>query len=223
MQFTLEEVSGVEAIARLEEYRLRYPASGRYPFMIGDDEERQRVEESAKWNDQEPETIVQASLAVVVDDWILQRRSELQEDGIELDVLGTWMGEVAEKGSISLHQDILTGKIHPRVWLGLAQIDEPWKLPSVVKYGGWNDCPHPLEHCAFFRHWQAAYGAEITGMSGDVVECAVAKPPRDRDAAIHLAWEQYFYCGDIVEQGCETVSNLAATLLNSPYWYFWWD
>jgi hypothetical protein len=28
---------------------------------------------------------------------------------------------------------------------------------------------------------------------------------------------------DIVDQGCESISNLAATLLNSPYWYFWWD
>ncbi|MBL8817724.1 MAG: DUF4253 domain-containing protein [Planctomyces sp.] len=29
--------------------------------------------------------------------------------------------------------------------------------------------------------------------------------------------------GDIVEQGCESISNLAATLVNSGYWYFWWD
>jgi hypothetical protein len=60
-------------------------------------------------------------------------------------------------------------------------------------------------------------------MSGDVVECVVTKPPTDRNAATNLAWEQYWYCVDIVEQGCESVSNLAATLLNSPYWYFWWD
>ena len=38
-----------------------------------------------------------------------------------------------------------------------------------------------------------------------------------------LAWEQYLYCQDIVVQGCETIANLAATLLNSPFWYFWWD
>jgi uncharacterized protein DUF4253 len=60
-------------------------------------------------------------------------------------------------------------------------------------------------------------------MSGDIVECAVTRPPTDRNAATILAWEQYWYCVDIVEQGCESVSNLAATLLNSPYWYFWWD
>ena len=55
-------------------------------------------------------------------------------------------------------------------------------------------------------------------MSGDIVECAVTKPPTDRNAATILAWEQYWYC-----VGSESVSNLAATLLNLPYWYFWWD
>ena len=60
-------------------------------------------------------------------------------------------------------------------------------------------------------------------MSGDIVECVVTKPPTDRNAPTILAWEQYWYCVDIVEQGCESVSNLAATILNSPYWYFWWD
>jgi hypothetical protein len=38
-----------------------------------------------------------------------------------------------------------------------------------------------------------------------------------------LAWEQYWYCLDIVDQGVGSVSALAATLLNSTYWYFWWD
>jgi hypothetical protein len=31
------------------------------------------------------------------------------------------------------------------------------------------------------------------------------------------------YCPDIVEQGVESVSALAAHLLDSPLWYFWWD
>ena len=38
-----------------------------------------------------------------------------------------------------------------------------------------------------------------------------------------LAWEQFLFCEDIVSQGVETISNLGATLLNSPYWFFWWD
>jgi hypothetical protein len=26
-----------------------------------------------------------------------------------------------------------------------------------------------------------------------------------------------------VAQGCNSISNLGATILNSPYWFFWWD
>lgn len=126
-------------------------------------------------------------------------------------------------GSITLHKEIRSGKIKPKVYLGLAKIEQPWHLPAAIHFGGWNACPSADEHCALHRSWQERFGAEITGMSGDVVECVVRKPPRDRKAALDVAWEQYWYCNDIVDQGCESISNLAATLLNSPYWYFWWD
>jgi hypothetical protein len=103
------------------------------------------------------------------------------------------------------------------------KIDEPWQLPAELKYGDWNDCPSAKVHCAIHRAWQARFGAQIAGVSGDVVECIVTNPPQNKADALDLAWEQYFYCGDIVVQGVGTISNLAATLLNSPYWYFWWD
>ena len=48
-------------------------------------------------------------------------------------------------------------------------------------------------------------------------------PPTTRSAAYQLAWEQYIYCSDIVIQGTQTLSNLAASLLNAPIWFFWWD
>jgi hypothetical protein len=132
-------------------------------------------------------------------------------------------GEITSKGSIGLHRAVLSGKLKPEVYLGFAKIDQPWHLPAVLKYGKWNECPAPEVHCAFHREWQTKFGAEITGMSGDVVECVVKRPPGNREAATTLAWEQYWYCADIVEQGCESISSLAAILLNSPYWYFWWD
>jgi hypothetical protein len=92
-----------------------------------------------------------------------------------------------------------------------------------LKYGAWNECPQPEVHCAFHREWESRWRAQITGMSGDVVECLVLKPPSKKDEAVRLAWEQYWYCPDIVEQGCGSVAELAATLLNSAYWFFWWD
>jgi len=70
-------------------------------------------------------------------------------------------------------------------------------------------------HCAINQYWQKEFGAEIVGVSSDVIECIVKNPPRDKETAIKLAWQQYWYCADIVVQGCESIANLAATLLNA--------
>ncbi|MGL6072534.1 MAG: DUF4253 domain-containing protein [Fimbriiglobus sp.] len=225
MEVTTRKVSGNDAIRILNVGRERYPTTRQYPFLIGDIREMEQLNETAEFHEDEPSEIVQASLEITVPEWIASRQRQVEGYGFDPNgSLGEWPEEEEiGKGSIGLHKDVLTGEVRPEVCLGLVTIDKPWHLPAFVKYGGWNDCPSPEVHCAFFRHWQEKYGAEITGMSGDIIECVVRKPPMDQSAAIELAWEQYWYCADIVEQGCGSVSNLAATLLDSPYWYFWWD
>ena len=68
--------------------------------------------------------------------------------------LGEWPGDIAQKGAISIHRDILTGELRPEVYLGSAKIAQPWHLSAVLKYGGWNDCPDPLVHCVMHQYWQ---------------------------------------------------------------------
>ncbi|MCA9022048.1 MAG: DUF4253 domain-containing protein, partial [Planctomycetaceae bacterium] len=122
-----------------------------------------------------------------------------------------------------LHKNAVTGNFLPEVYIGLAEVETSWQLPAVLKFGGWNDCPEAEIQCAFHRKWQTEFGAEICSVGGGVIECTVNRPPQDQQSAMQLAWEQYWYCADIVDQGCETISNLGATLLKSPYWFFWWD
>jgi hypothetical protein len=223
---TTLKTAGSDAVRLLNEHRARYAATGQYPFLIGDSHSLEMLEEIGKLNGDGPFEILSTSLKVDLEDWIVRRKDEGEEyyDEYPLDeILGEWPGEIGNKGSMSLHKDLLTGKIKPDVYLGLAQIELPWHLPAALEYGGWNACPDAAVHCAFHRQWHERFGAEITGMSGDIIECLVRNPPSDRDAAIELAWEQYWYCQDIVDQGCRSILNLAATLLNSPYWYFWWD
>jgi len=95
--------------------------------------------------------------------------------------------------------------------------------PSVLKAGGWNECPGAEVQTAISRYWHEKHGAEVACLSGDVVECLVSRPPSDQESADRLAREQYVYCPDIVWQGVQTVSNLSKMLLKSGYWYFWWD
>jgi hypothetical protein len=224
MDFTTIEVPGVDAIQALTHCRERYAETGLYPFLIGDAEDLGRVEEAAEFNPQDPAEVIKASFEVSIADWIAANRKDAEEfEFSPTEILGEWPRKNPEMGSICLHKDIVSKKIKPKVYLGLARIEEPWHLPAVLKYGGWNECPDATIQCAFYRSWQERFGAEITGMSGDTVECAVKRPPTNRDDAIALAWEQYWYCGDIVDQGCSFISNLAATIMNSPYWFFWWD
>ena len=61
-------------------------------------------------------------------------------------------------------------------------------------------------------------------MTHDTLELAVANPPATFAEAVPLAHEQYAYAADIVTQGeHDTVGTLAAALVGSPHWHFWWD
>jgi hypothetical protein len=224
MGLTFMRIPGSEALPTLHARRAAYRATGEYPFLIGDNEELERLRDPASFRNRSPDDILRASGKVDLEQWLAERRAEADEWGFTTEaLLGEWPDEISEKGELSLHRGIITGKTKPEVYLGIAPIQEPWHLPAIIEYGGWNACPYSTLQCAWFRKWQAEFGAEICGIGSDTIECLVAHPPQDRETATRLAWEQYWYCPDIVEQGCESISVLAEVLLNSPVWFFWWD
>ncbi len=125
--------------------------------------------------------------------------------------------------SFTIPYDLQTWEPLPTVHVALLSTRQGWQVPALLRYGGWNACPNPEEHVCMMKHWAETYGAEPLGMARDRVEMAVARPPRDRAAALALATEQYAYCNDIVDQGTETLDALAAGLLGATAWFFWWD
>lgn len=222
--FVAERIDGAKALDTLAAYRNDYLKTGNFPFLIGESRDLKLINEVYSSEDRSFDELIKSSLTIDPQEWINQQRANAEASHFTAgSTLGVWPDERPAQGEISLHRDTLNGDIRPNVVIGLARIKEIWQLPAAVKYGGWNDCPSADVHCAFFRKWQAEVGVQILGMSGDVVECLVSNPPTDQAAAIELAWQHYWYCPDIVEQGCKTVSNLAATLIDSDYWYFWWD
>jgi hypothetical protein len=224
MSYSTIQASGTDAVRLLNEYRARYPETGRYPFLIGDQQDLELLQGVDECSEDSFSKILDAALQVNVGDWFAACWKQAERFQFsEPELLGEWPVGIADKGSIGLHKDALTGRIKSQVYLGVAEIEQPWQLPAVIPYGNWNACPEPVIHCALHRHWLEKYGAEITGVSGDVIECMVKAPPADKESAIDLAWQHYWYCNDIVEQGSGSISDLAATLLDSPYWYFWWD
>lgn len=222
MPFDVITVPGKNAIAKLRELRAAFSSTGQYPFLIGDEEEYDHLSESSEESEEEPSEVIEKSLIYNPQQEVDEIREEIEEEGSD-GILGEWPGENADKGQIGIHKDVSTGAVKSKIYLGLAKLKQSWQLPAIVGYGGWNECPSPAVHCAFHRKWQKEYGAQIVTMSASVIECRLSKPPRNRKVAMDLAFQHYRYCGDIVDQGHETVSALAATLLNSSYWYFWWD
>src|SRR5262249_5334448 len=94
---------------------------------------------------------------------------------------------------------------------------------SLLRWGGWNECPAAEYHVAAMRSWRDRYGAELVGMSSGMLNFRVTAKPKTREEALALAREQYIYCADLIDQGVQTYSALAADLMANDWWYFWWD
>jgi len=193
--------------------------------VCGTDEDRSYIEEHLLESSLSPKDIIRAAAKVKADTWLSKRRQQLESD-TELnlaEITGEWKAESNDKQGFNLATDFVTGEAVDQLLGVKIKTDNSWKIPAHFKFGGWNACPKPEVHCAIWKHWQLKYGAKIVGVSNDVIEAYITKPPQTAEEAMELAWEQYLYCPDIVDQGVETISKLAEVLLNHDCWYFWWD
>ena len=105
----------------------------------------------------------------------------------------------------------------------LIKVEHSYEVPAHLGFGGWNDCPSPELQVAVLREWHKEYNAVPACITGDVLECAVAKRPQTEGEAMKLAAEQWIFCDDIVSQGTQTIRKLAMEIWRSPNWFFWWD
>jgi hypothetical protein len=105
-----------------------------------------------------------------------------------------------------------------RVHIILVPARDATEIPAHLRYGGWNACPEPAMHVAVLRKWQAEYGAELVGLTSDTIQLRVARRPQTRADAWKLALEHDRYCGEV-----EDLESLAAELMVSDWWCFWWD
>lgn len=136
--------------------------------------------------------------------------------------VGEWPKEPPWSPGLQVAFDI-NGNVHPRLHVLLIPTDDGTSVPAYLRWGGWNACPPPEYHVAALRSWRDRYGAELIGLSADVMNLRVTRRPSSREEALSLAREQYDYCSDNVDQGSGTLAGHAATLMASDWWYFWWD
>ena len=153
--------------------------------------------------------------------WLGEREKELELEGGEIPH-GNWE-DPEGPASPGLWFPFEDGVHLDPWWMGLVPAEEHWEIPLSLGYGNWNDCPDPLVHGALALHWERKFGANIVAIGSDTVEFLVQRPPKNRDEALTLAKEHYFYCTDIVEQGIGTIAALGASLIENGTWSFWWD
>jgi Domain of unknown function (DUF4253) len=137
--------------------------------------------------------------------------------------LGEWPTESMGAPQLSVAIDMMSGLPLSKVELIVLPTEDWTAIPAYLNWGNWNGCPAPEYHVTALRSWRDRFGAELIGLSHDVMNIRVRRRPETREAALDLAREQYAYCSDIVEQGVGTLSALAAVLMESDWWYFWWD
>lgn len=109
------------------------------------------------------------------------------------------------------------------VLIGMIPVNEPYEIAAYMGFGGWKRCPNPHEHVAILKYWQEKYKAELTCMTGSIIELTVHQPPIKRAEAFALAKEQIAYCPELITPGAESVADLAVLLLGKKHWFFCWD
>jgi hypothetical protein len=241
-------VSGSEAINKWNYLRQLTEESNYYPLLLGADEEIKRHQEA--WesyvirNDEiididAVSAILERASKLNAENWFCDTAQELYEDQYEdeeleegspleiitNEILGDWDDDdifPSEEFSIP-YCGMPGGQPLESVEIALIPTQICWHVPAYLNFGGWNSCPIPEEHVCLMKRWHNLYGAEVVGITHDVVEMRVTNPPLNRHEALFLAQEQYLYCNDIVDQCTQTLSILVATLVEGSVWYFWWD
>lgn len=143
--------------------------------------------------------------------------------GFDAPKVGGWPAEAPGSPQLSVAFDLRSGKQLQKVHIALIPTDDWTTVPAYLLWGGWNKCPGPEYHVAALRSWRDRFGAELVGLSHNTMNLRVARQPQTRSAALDLAREHFVYCNDIVGPGTETLSQRAATLMASNWWFFRWD
>lgn len=215
--FPLVTVHGNEALATWT--KLRAAGEG-YPVIIGPDEDIAYLREGITHvEERSAETLLAAAAPLTFPASLQAKRAEDNPEASP--ELGTWPDHIQTTDlTVIAHY---TGRIYDRVHIAILPCTNGWEAIAHLRWGGWNENPSAEYHVAALKSWHERYGADLIGCSHDVLNLRVARRPATRDEALALARQQYLYCNDVVDQGAETLSNLAAVLMASDWWFFWWD
>lgn len=233
-------VEGTGALAALADLRASWQDAT--PVILGTPDEAERLVDLFAEDDRQApsETLERArgrSFDALVDErealwresiaaWHAKRgdRRQVADRALEDEApRGAWPSGLQPREAPLALFDPETGRVLDQVVIALLPTSKSYEAAAFTRFGGWNECPLPHFHVAAGREWAEQYGARLIINTPNVIEYEIASPVGSREEALLLAAQQYRYCRDIVRQGTGTIDTLAAMLLGSRYWLFWWD
>ena len=136
-----------------------------------------------------------------------------------------WPEDVVPNMGPSIVQTYENGQMQfrPEIHIVFVPARDATEIPAYLGLGGWNACPPAENMVAALRQWQKDYGAELVAIGRDTMELRVARRPATREEALRLARQQALFCSDVVEDTDDMLEELAASLMISDWWFFWWD
>jgi hypothetical protein len=93
-----------------------------------------------------------------------------------------------------------------------------------VAFSDLADQPNGVWIGAVLRSFEDRFGARLVKIGpGAAIRLLVDRPPRTRQAARRIAAEHKAFADEYAGLGNMDVEQLAAGLVNTPGWTFWWD
>ncbi len=195
------------------------PQSGLYPVILGEPDEVEEDLLDLDTGDFSPSALIAEASVIDPVEWFKVRVESDPDYYTPLRSEDVEIGEVPDIYTVVC--DFESGEPMVEVVLALLPTRHSWEVPAWLGFGGWNDCPDPVEHIAILKRWYDLYGALVTTLSRDTLEMTVKKPPKL--LPLELATEHFIYCPDLVLQDTGSLDALAAYLQNRHIWHFWWD
>jgi hypothetical protein len=215
--------TGLEAISLWRQLRAAAEATGYWPILLGQHNWPITQEHPIP----DVTALLQQAESLQGATYFRAREEELEDVNEDEPIEDEWLemigGEIQPNTTFVTPFDLLENVPYATLTLALIPTRKSWEIPAYLGFGDWNECPHPATQVAILRYWHTQYGAEPVAITGDVMELQVEHPPQDEAEALVLAREHYLFCPDIVDQGVQSITNLAQTVVKAPVWYFWWD
>jgi hypothetical protein len=130
----------------------------------------------------------------------------------------------AEDHPLAGHQRDQALSSLPAARIGLVAAARPADvLPQLGWTGVTNRYQTPLPVAAVLRSWEDRFGARLLEVGFDSIRLLVDRPPRTTETAQRIAAEHWAFCDECAGQGLHDIPRITASLVNSPFWDFWWD